>query len=56
MVSTANITTVRDEDRDFIKKVSKLTVMQKAVVQGIVIGLQLKENEEREENEHGKNR
>ncbi len=41
MISTQNITTVRDVDREFIQYVLKLTADKKALVKGIIIGLQL---------------
>ena len=48
MVSTSNITTVRNEDRQFIQDISKLTADKKALVKGIVIGLQLEDAKNKE--------
>lgn len=48
MVSTVNITTVKDEDRKFIQDVAKLTADKKALVKGIVIGLQLEDTKKKE--------
>jgi len=48
MVSVSNITTVRNEDRQFIQDISKLTADKKALVKGIVIGLQLEDSKNKE--------
>ncbi len=46
MVSTANVTTVEKEDREFIAKYTELAADKKVLVKGIIIGLQLKDKGE----------
>lgn len=49
MIGVANITTVSEEDRKFIQDISKLSKEKKDLVKGIVIGLQLEEQQSQAE-------
>lgn len=45
MTNTQDAMTVRDEDREFIRDISRLTADKQALIKGIVIGLQLREEQ-----------
>lgn len=45
MSNEANVTNVRDEDKEFIRVVANLTPDKMALIKGIVIGLQLQEGQ-----------
>lgn len=43
--SEANVLNVREEDKDFIRLVATLTPDERALIKGVVIGLQLQEEQ-----------
>lgn len=43
MASEKNVTTVRDEDKNFIRAIMSLTPGKRNLIQGIIIGLDLQE-------------
>lgn len=45
MASEKNITTVRDEDKSFIRVIMSLPPEKKNLIQGIIIGLDLQEKQ-----------
>ena len=45
MSNEANVTNVRDEDKEFIRVVANLAPDKMALIKGIVIGLQLQEGQ-----------
>ena len=45
MANEKNITTVRDEDKSFIRVIMSLTTEKKNLIQGIIIGLDLQEKQ-----------
>lgn len=45
MASEKNITTVRDEDKSFIRVIMSLPPEKKKLIQGIIIGLDLQEKQ-----------
>lgn len=49
MANIINTIKVSDEDRQFIKDMSKLSDEKKTLIKGIIIGLQLEENQNRQQ-------
>lgn len=45
MANEKNITTVRDEDKSFIRVIMSLPPEKKKLIQGIIIGLDLQEKQ-----------
>ena len=45
MANEKNITTVRDEDKSFIRVIMSLQPEKKNLIQGIIIGLELQEKQ-----------
>ena len=45
MANEKNITTVRDEDKSFIRVIMSLPTEKKNLIQGIIIGLDLQEKQ-----------
>ena len=45
MASEKNFTTVRDEDKNFIRAIMSLTPGKRNLIQGIIIGLDLQEKQ-----------
>lgn len=45
MANEKNITTVRDEDKSFIRVIMSLPPEKKILIQGIIIGLDLQEKQ-----------
>lgn len=45
MANEKNITTVRDEDKSFIRVIMSLPAEKKNLIQGIIIGLDLQEKQ-----------
>lgn len=45
MANEKNITTVRDEDKSFIRVIMSLPPEKKSLIQGIIIGLDLQEKQ-----------
>ena len=46
--SDRNVINVREEDKEFIKMVSQLSTEKVALIKGVVIGLQIQENEQKQ--------